>query len=58
MSATDVEVWLLTAACHMPNPGIAAMFCHQYVKRLTIVAATRLPSSSQVIAVICFHTEE
>src|SRR3989442_1527548 len=42
VSATEVDVWLFTAACQKPRPGIEAMFCHQYVIRLKIIATTRV----------------
>src|SRR2546428_6390366 len=58
VSATEVDVWLFTAACQKPRPGIEAMFCHQYVIRLKIIAATRVVISSQVMLVIDLHTAE
>ncbi len=56
MSAIEVVVWLFTAACHNPSPGIDAMFCHQYVNRLKTVATTSDVSSSQVMLVKACHT--
>ena len=58
VSATEVVVWLQTAACHRPNPGIEAMFCHQYVSRLKTIAATSVTSSSHVRSVIALQTAE
>ena len=46
--ATDVVVWVRTAALPMPSPGNAAWFAHQYVTRLKIVASTRDNDSSGV----------
>jgi hypothetical protein len=43
--ATDVVVCVTTAAGQRRRPGSAAMFAHQYVKRLKIVAAISEPIS-------------
>ena len=54
--ATDVVVCVTTAAWPRRRPGRAAMFAHQYVKRLKIVAAMSEPISIGVSVVIAFHT--
>src|SRR5687767_10249855 len=46
--ATDVVVCVRTAARESLRPGNAAMFAHQYVNRLKIVAAARLRISTPV----------
>jgi hypothetical protein len=56
--ATDVDVWLFTAACNRPRFGIDTMFAHQYVTRFNAVAASRNPSSSGVMSVISVQTSE
>jgi len=57
VSAIEVVVWLFTAACHSPSPGMEAMFCNQYVTRLNTIAPTSDASSNHVIAVNACHTE-
>ena len=54
--ATEVVVCVTTAAGQRRRPGRAAMFAHQYVKRLKIVAAISVPISRGVRVVIAFHT--